>query len=231
MATVTQMLDRISYFTGQRSTGVERAQALVALNAAYQELLSETYIKVQRTSYTFVAQSETYDIPTILGETPLRIYNVTFDSDNVRRPLQPATADEISQYKQGLDDVGDLYLYGLPDFETLEFFPNPEIGDVITIHFVPTPKELHESTDDATNETTPSMIPPQFHWNLMVPLAMSEMMGKDARKDDVAFWHDKSQAGYRKLQQYTASLTGQPHAMYERVKNTLYRSNDIRIRT
>lgn len=228
MATVTAMLDRLSYYTGQRSTGIERAMGLAALDSAYNEILSETRCKMSLTTYTFTASSDTYSLSTMLGEVPMRIHGIDHVSSLNRIPLQERPIGDLMQYRQSADTIGEVYYYGLHDFDTISFFPNPDVGDQITIRFVPTPKNLHESTDDASNETTPSMIPPQFHWDVLFPKAVSEVMAKDGRNDDIAFWQEKYEYGMGKLKQYVASLTGQAAPMFDLVSRSVYKYNDQR---
>ena len=176
MATVTALLDRISYYTGLRSTGVERSMALTALDSAYNEIVSETRCKVGLSTYTFVASSDSYSLATMLGEVPMRIVGIDHVSSLNRVPLHERPIGDLMQFRQAATDIGEVYYYGLHDFDTIAFFPNPSVGDSVTIRYVPTPKDLSESTNDATNETVPSMIPPQFHWDVLFPKAMQDAM-------------------------------------------------------
>jgi hypothetical protein len=90
------------------------------------------------------------------------------------------------------------------------------VGDVVEISFTPSASTLVESTatPGAGEEKTPSMIPAQFHWSVLLAGTVVQCLDKDQRGKDAEFWQARYDAGLGKLKEFVELYGGDPASVW-----------------
>lgn len=214
MATVTELLDRASRITGLRNTGTERTIALQALQNAYRRVVMDAEATPANASYTFVAKSDTYSLATLCGATPVRLLHVGLQSSGGRMNLEQTSMQELMDYRQTENAEGIPCLYATIGFSDIAFYPSPAVGDRLSIWYLADTPTLVESGPAAGQESTPSKVPVAFHWDLLLPGMVLEMLDKDQRSKDVDFWAGRYERGLQRFQDHIGQMGGEANRAY-----------------
>lgn len=226
MATVTQLLDRGCRITGLRTTGTERELALQALQDAYTRAVLDSECSLSTVAYTFVASSDNYDLSTILGEQPLRLYHVSLTTSAGNTPMQQVSFQELLDIRENNNSPGPSYVYATVGFNDIAFYPNPAVGESIRVWYVDDVPTLHETDNVAPEETTPSMIPAAFHWSVLLPGMVLEMLDKDQRAAEADMWMRRYERGIARLVEHIGQFGGEANRAYLKKGVARYRYND-----
>lgn len=235
MATVTQLLDRGSQITGLQNTGTERELARLSLEDVYRNVVSETEVRERTISHTFSTTSDEYLLEDLGFSTlPLKIKSITYSgSAPGSYRLKHVSEDELLEYKRGFSRSSYSRLYTMKGSDTIMFWPNPQAGESVTVRFIPDTAVLSETIDvvaspfiwgvslwgvgvwgsgltDPGIESTPRAVPTQFHWNVLLPGLVVQMLDKDQRLDEAATWQQRYEVGLSKMKLWLDTFGGQP---------------------
>lgn len=227
MSNPAEMIGRATQVTGLRSVagGRERALALDSLNNAYKRVLMDTECAITSNTYTFVAAASSYTLTTVTaGATPMKIYHVAYNSGGGPLGLDQCSYQELLDHRAMEDTVGTPALYAMRDWRTICFYPNPAIGDTVTVQYVETP------TDLADNTVPPSLVPVQFHWDVLFPAMVMDMMLKDQKIEEAKYWQEKYERGIARMQEWIGQFGGNANRMYIGPSTTGSIYNDMRTR-
>lgn len=229
MATVTEILNRAGYITGHRADGIERTLALQSINNAYSRAVMESECKVEFSEGEIIASGDLYNFVFLLGNQPYKLVHVAINESG--NPLQQVSFLEM-QEERAANPIGSgtPYMYSTPDWESISFYPNPSPGDIITAYYVPPVPELVETAPAAGQETTPSMIPAQFHWDVLLPGTVLEMMDKDSRAEEAGIWAQRYTNGVNRMQEWMGQFAGTANRAFVSKGRTGLRYNDQRRR-
>lgn len=230
MATVTELLDRASRITGLRNTGSERVVALQALQNAYRRAMLDSECDPQYVSYTVVSGADSYTLATILGATPVRLLHVSMGSSGGRMNLDQVSMQELLDYREAQEAVGIPCMYATIGFDRIAFYPNPSAGDTLRIWYLADTPTLIESAPGAGQETTPSKIPVAFHWDVLLPGLVLELLDKDQRMEEASFWGNRYEKGIARLQEHIGQMGGDANRAYVAVGGRRPFFKDERIR-
>lgn len=216
MATVTQLLDRGSMVTGMRRLGEERDMALFALNNAYLRAVSDADVGDSQVSGAFGSAADVYAFASILSGSPapLKLTYVGIETGGGTSTVEQVSMQELMDMRMTSEALGYPIAYAINGFNGISFYPNPAATDRFVIRGAFQPKELVESAPTVTQETTPTSIPVLFHWDVLLPGMVMEMMDKDARNDNVNFWAQRYERGIARLQQYAGDMGGNANRAY-----------------
>lgn len=215
MATVTALLDRASKLTGLRTTGTERALALQALQDAYTRSVMDAECSLTNATYTFIASSDDYSLTTMLAEAPTRLYSVSLGASGSTTPVQQVSLQELLEHREVGSGVGTPTMYATIGFERIAFYPNPAVGDVANVWFVDSVPTLVESGAVAGEETTPSKLPTNFHWAILLPAMVLEMLDKEQRLAESGMWNERYERGIARLQEHIGQMGGQANRAWK----------------
>lgn len=230
MATVTELLDRGSKLTGLRTTGTERQLALDALQDAYRRALMDTEASVVFDTYTFVSSADDYTFATMLGEQPLKLSHVTLSDSDGSTPLTQVSFQELLDSREVDVSTGTPYLYAAVGFEGLAFHPNPAVGQTVTIWYIEDTPALVEADPSAGEESTPTKIPVQFHYSVLLSGMVIEMLQKDQRAAEWQLWNDRYEKGIARMQEWIGQFGGEANRAYVKKGLRRFRFNDQRSR-
>ena len=139
-------------------------------------------------------------------------------------PLLYVSENEILEYRRGFQSTGYARMYAMSGNSIMRFWPRPVHGDSITVTYTPLPPKLDEvdnrpagmwdsaiwdlsKWDDFRGvESTPNLIPIQFHWNTLLAGVVVQAMDKDQRTEDIAFWQARYDAGITKMHLWFATF-------------------------
>ena len=217
IATVVQLLDRASKLTGLRTTGTERELALQALQDAYSRAVMDAECSLATVSYTFVAASDDYSLTTMLAEQPTRLYQLSLVNSGVTTPLQQVSYQELLEMRDGVDANGSPTYYATIGFERVAFYPNPDVGDVLRTWYMDPVPTLVESAVGigAGEEITPSKLPANFHWAILLPAMVLEMLDKEQRLAESGMWNERYERGIARLQEHIGQMGGQANRAWK----------------
>lgn len=220
MATVTELLDRGVQLTGLRNTGTERILALNALQNAYNRAVLESECYIATATYTFVASTNEYAVSAVCGVTPMKIRNMVMLDGGLSRTLHGTSEDQlINRLRNDNVSSGNTYLYAALGTNNLMFYPKPRVGDVVNVYYVPVPPTLAEASSTAA-EATPSYVPVQWHYDVLLPALVVEMLDKDQRAQDVQFWQSRYIDGMNRMKEWSAHFMGDATPAYIDTGNT-----------
>lgn len=167
----------------------------------------------------------------------LKIMKVVFeDGSNSAFPLVHVSESEMLEYRRGYTAQGYSRIYSLAGTGILRMWPRPAIGDSITVTFVPLPPELTEGTDrppaiwdeavwglsewddDRGAESAPRQVPIQFHWSVLLPGVVVQLLDKDQRMEQVNWWQGRYEAGIEKMMMWHAQYGGEPNTVFDRTR-------------
>lgn len=223
MATVTELLDRGVQLTGLRSSGTERTLALNALQNAYTRTVMESECYIATASYTFAASTNEYSVSAVCGTTPLKIRNMVMVDGGLSRTLHGTSEDQlIGRLRNDNVATGNTYLYAALGTNNLMFYPKPRVGDVVNVYYVPNVPTLVDatSTTAANSEITPTYVPVQWHYDVLLPALVVEMLDKDQRPQDVQFWQSRYVDGMARMKEWSAHFMGDATPAYIDTGNT-----------
>lgn len=205
MANVSVILDRACQLTGLNSTaaGTERVMALAVLENVYQRVLMETECTVASASYTVAATANDYDVSAVLGTTPLKIRRLQADIGTGVSDLWIVSEDELLSQRESLGSPATPFLVAPMGMSKLMFYPNPGVGTVIKSYYVPTPTALTDATS-----SSPSAVPAQFHWDVLLPGVVVDLLAKDQRIGDMQAWNGIYEMGLSRMKEHSASFLG-----------------------
>lgn len=226
MPTVTQILDRGSRITGLRTSSTERALALAALQQAYRRAVMDAEVSLSSFDYTFLTAEDDYALTDVCDEQPTRLYHVAMTSQGDEVPVQQTSFQELLDMRDNSVGNGGPGYYATIGFERVAFFPNPTAGDTVKVWFMPDVPELGEEDPDFFGETTPSKIPVAFHWDVLLPGMVVEMLDKDQRIQEAQFWMDRYHKGIARLQEHIGQMGGEANRAYLKKMMSRYRYND-----
>lgn len=230
MATVTEILDRASRVTGLRTSGSERTVALQALQNAYRRAMLESECDPQYVSYTIAASSDDYDLATVLGATPVRLMHVSLGTSGGRMNLQQVSMAELLDNREREEVVGLPCMYATIGFDRIAFWPNPSVGDTVRFWYLADTPTLVESGAGAGEETTPSKVPVSFHWDILLPGTVLELLDKDQRNEEASFWGARYERGIARLMEHIGQMGGEANRAYLGTmgRHAYYRDERIR---
>ena len=193
MATFAVLKSRVSKTLGldETASGTEDVLVGYELNDAVRDFLLRTHTNVNRSETTIAAATDDSEISaSVLAITDL---HVTGASAQIWIPqrVSPAT---ILQYRRvsAASAGGSARFFALNGSNLLMFYPAVEIGDVITMYYVPVPTEMSSASNDPAAETWGG-IPVEYH-----PALIQYACWKMADYDD----DGSSQMGLQYQQQY-----------------------------
>ena len=126
----------------------------------------------------------------------------------------------------------------------MRLWPQPAVGSRLTITYVPMPPELTEGTDrppafwdtavwdlsewddDRGAESSPNMLPVQFHFNTLLPGTVVQMLDKDQRIDQVQLWQGRYESGIEKMHTWFVNYAGVPNTVFDESSVDLVRYPD-----
>jgi hypothetical protein len=137
-------------------------------------------------------------------------------------PLIFVSTNELLEYRRGFESTGYTRMYSIRGQGIVSLWPRPSLDDEIEITYVPLPPKLDEidnrpagwdnaiwdlsEWDDVRGvESTPSLVPIQFHWNTLLPGVVVQAFDKDQRTSDVQFWQTRYEAGLAKMHLWLAT--------------------------
>jgi len=230
MATVTEILDRVSRKTGTMATGNERADALAALNSVYKRAVLQTECYANVASYAFTTSSDSYAVSAVSTDIML-IQDISHNSDAYYKKLLQKPISWITSRRSGSSSTGFPRCYAMIGTNKIAFYPNPNIGDTISVTYVQTPPTLVESGPSAGEESTPTAIPAVFHDDVLMAGTIVHMLDEDQRIDDAGAWSQRYQAGLYALSEWANTFGGTDQAIQDHVHTTEYNvANDFRSR-
>lgn len=200
MATVTQLLDRGSQLTGLAASGTERTLALYSLQDVYNEVVEECDLNETDASFTFDESKRTWSLSTDMSLSDVyRIKHIRRTTTGLGEYLEHVDPSvEMGLAGQGLAS-GIPRKYAVKNFDEIRFWPIPDSGDAIQITYIAAPPTLVESAPGAGEESTPSKVPELFHWSVLLPGMVVQMLDKDQRSEDASFWQARYEAGKQAL--------------------------------
>lgn len=228
MPTVTEILDRGARITGLRTSSTERALALQALQQAYRRSVMDAELSLSSFDYTFLDDEDDYALTDTCDEQPVRLYHVALTSQGDEIPIQQVSFQELLDIRDNNTGNSGPGYYAVIGFERIAFWPNPTAGDTIKTWFIPDVPELVEPDPDnpVGSETTPSKIPVAFHWDVLLPGMVVEMLDKDQRAQEAQFWMDRYHRGIARLQEHIGQMGGDANRAYVKKIMSRYRHND-----
>lgn len=214
MATVTEILNRAARVTGLRMSSSERELALMALQNAYARAVMDAEISLASATYQFTSSDSEYDLSTLLGEQPTRLYHVALDYGGDNCPMQQVSFQELLDLREVSDTYGSPGYYATIGFNKIGFYPNPEPGDQVTIWYVDDVPTLVEADPGVGEETTPSKIPVVFQWDVLLPGTVLEMLDKDQRLAESQMWMDRYEKALSRMREHIGQMGGDANRAY-----------------
>lgn len=176
----------------------------------------------------------------------LKLRNVVYQQGNGSvYPLQYISNVELLEYRRGFESAGFSRFYSITGNAILNTWPNQAPGDQITINYVPLPPKLDEidnrpagrwdeaiwdlsQWDDFRGvESTPSLIPIQFHWNTLLAGVVVQAFDKDQRITDAQFWQARYEAGLAKMHLWAATYGNiEPAVIFDGTTNGFFKWPD-----
>lgn len=172
----------------------------------------------------------------------LGLLSVVYDNGSgYSYPLKQISEQEMLNYQEGINTVGYTKFYSMLGHKLMRVYPRPTVGSRVRIAYIPRPPELIEgdtavqnfsaiwgtsvwnqfswgtagTTGQVISETFPSLIPPQFHWSVLLPAVVIQLLDKDQRTADVQFWMQRYQQGLNKMHEWMAQFGGDPTVVYD----------------
>lgn len=216
MATVTQILDRAARITGLRMTAgtTERALALAALNDVYARAVSEAETHLDYASYTIPTSEDVYYLADICSEEPQKLVDVSLNDQLGLGPLQQVSFPELREEHESHLSAGSPYMYAVVGFDRIAFEPNVSVGDTVNVWYVPPVPELVEDGPAANQQSTPSWVPNAFHWDVLLPGIVIQMLDKDQRIAEGGTWNTRYENGLARLKEYMGQVGGTANRAY-----------------
>lgn len=230
MATVTEILDRVSRKTGTMATGNERADALAALNSVYQRAVLQSECYANETTYTFTASSDSYAVSAIATDI-LLIQNIVHNAGSYYKNLLQKPIGWLKARRNGSNPGGYPRIYSMLGTNKIAFYPNPNVNDTVDVTYIQVPPTLVESGPSAGEESTPTAIPAVFHDDVLMAGTIVHMLEEDQRSGDADRWAQRYQAGLYALSEYANTFGGSDQAIQDHVNTFEYNvANDFRSR-
>jgi hypothetical protein len=110
----------------------------------------------------------------------------------------------------------------------LMLYPQPNVGGVLRVRYHQRPPTLVSSAAGAGEETTPSKVPEEFHWSLLLPGAVYQALQKDQRVEDAQSWYSLWQAGLSEFRDYVNNFVPQGPLFDEEGDDFLVLDSDTR---
>jgi hypothetical protein len=151
-------------------------------------------------------------------------------SQGVNTPLQQVSLQELLDIKQVDNGSGSPYCYATSGFDTIYFYPNPASGEVVSIYYVDDVPELVEADAVAGQEETPTAIPAAFHWSVLLPATVLQMLDKDQRLAESQLWEERYARGLAKLIEHVGQFGGEANRAYVKKGMRRFKFNDQRSR-
>jgi len=208
MASASAILDRACQLTGLNSTAAstERVMALAVLEDVYQRVVMNTECNVASATYTIAATANDYDVSTVVGATPLKIRRMQVTSGGTITDLFVVSEDQLLGSRESTTTPGLSFLVAPMGMSKLMFYPNPNVGDVIRTYYVPTPAALTDATS-----SSPTAVPSQFHWDVLLSGVVSDLLAKDQRGSDMIMWEEKHERALSRMKEISESFMGDPY--------------------
>jgi hypothetical protein len=165
----------------------------------------------------------------------LKIKSVVYQEANSSLyPLFHVSEGEILEYRRGFEAISYTRMYALAGANMLRLFPSPGRNETLTITYVPMPPLLSETDDRPAamwdtavfdlsqfgdwqgSETSPSLIPLQFQWNVLLSGAVVQLLEKDQRLDDAMYWRAKYEEGIAKMHLWHNTYGGEPTPIFDK---------------
>lgn len=230
MPTVTELLNRGSRITGLRTTGSEREIALEALQDAYRRALIDAEAYPEMVSHTITEVGDTYILETMLGEAPAKLLHVSQTTAANPFPLQQVSHQEILDLRDLSTTQGTPAYYAAVGWDRIAFCPNPAVGDQINFWYIPDTPTLVEADPAVGEEISPTMIPVQFHWAVLLPGMVLELLDKDQRIAESNTWQERYERGIARLQEFMGQFGGTANRAYVKKSSGFRGLNDERRR-
>jgi len=124
-------------------------------------------------------------------------------------------------------------MYAMSGQGIMRMWPRPLVGHKMTVTCAPLPRELSETVDrppalwdeavyglsqyddDRGEETTPSQVPTQFHWRVLMAGTVVQMLDKDQRAEEASFWQQRYEDGLEQMHLWMAMYGGDPATVYD----------------
>lgn len=153
----------------------------------------------------------------------LKLRHVVYNQSTASSyPLVHVSVNELLEYRRGFESTGYTRMYAMSGQNLMRLWPRPQAGDSIDITFIPLPPKLSENDDRPANwdnaiwdlsqwddirgvESTPSLVPIQFHWNTLLPGVVVQALDKDQRTSDAQLWQARYEAGIAKMHLWLAT--------------------------
>lgn len=165
------------------------------------------------------------------GETALKLAHVSIESNAGQIPLQQVSLQELLDIRDSQSgDGGTPYYYAANGFTALEFYPNPAVGDVLSIVYIPDVPTLTEGVPASGEEDTPSLVPAQFHFSVLLSGIVLQMLDKDQRLAESDMWQARFDRGLAQMQEWIGQFGGEFNRAYLRKGLKMHRFNDTRSR-
>lgn len=210
MPTVTEILDRGSKITGLKPTGSERLLALQSLQDAYRRALLDTECSVVFENHSFLTSQDDYTFSVIGIGQPLKLTHVSVNDQAV----QQVSFQELLDLRDSYNGAGTPRYYATVGFQGIAFFPNPEVASNARIWYVEDVPELVEATPSTGQESTPTQVPLQFHWSVLLPGMVLEMLMKDQRLAEWQMWESRYEHGIARMQEWIGQFGGEANRAY-----------------
>lgn len=232
MATVTNILDRAARITGLRMTSTERDLALEALQDVYRQVVSQTESYLSTATYNVTESVDGYALDDVLsGVAPLKLAHVSIENGGVQSPLQQVSLQELLDLRDTFTgEGGSPFYYAANGFTGLEFYPNPAAGDVINVVYIADVPTLVEFDPQAGEEITPTQVPEQFHFSILLPGIVLQMLEKDQRLAEADLWQGRFDRGMNRMQEWIGQFGGEFNRAYVAKGAKRWRFNDQRSR-
>lgn len=208
MTVVTDIADLVCQTTGLSTASTERAIVLAAMNYVYKRAVRQSgcYRKaLTAAALTSGASSYTIGTSPFTDTDIARIRYLTNTASG-----QTVTLEEISEADllrlQESSGSGSPSYYNIT-YPTIRFWPTPGASESIGGSYEAYPKTLHESTSDATNETTPTAFPAEFRDSILFHGAVARSYEYRNLADSTYHWTQYTQ-GVAELIEFINQVSG-----------------------
>lgn len=204
MATTAQLITRISQLTGLAESGAEDTLMLQALNDAYNRSLLYSGANEISADYTFVSAADDYAWSTLIAAADaMKIESMTYVQGSATHRLVPKSPDAILEMRRAGSSSGIPQYYAPMGILKLMLWPQPAVGGVLRIRYHQRPTALTDAGE------SPSAVPVEFHWSVLLPGAVYQALQKDQRGEDAQSWFSLWQAGLAEFKEHVDSFVPQ----------------------
>ena len=197
MATTAQLITRISQLTGLAESGAEDTLMLQALNDAYTRSLLYSGANEISADYTFVSAADDYAWSTIISAADvMRVESLVYVSGSSTYPLAPKSQDAILSLRRSTSSSGIPRFFAAMGIGKVMLWPQPAVGGVLRVRYHQRPTALTDAGD------SPSSVPSEFHWSVLLPGAVYQALQKDQRGDEAQAWYGLWQQGLTEFKEY-----------------------------